>query len=344
MLLALAPAVAFSAIVAPAPPDAIPKAPAWQMPRAQEVRARAVEWLQKAAADAQGRAKAEAIWTGVSDKTAGMDLLDRLSATFALADSRAARLIEVCSKPRAAAILPSQAWLTDPKTPPWEAANLRLLYGRWLVQGFWFDEAIEQLAGLKPEDVVAPAELLFFQSVAYHRLLRKDEGLKALDQLLDGAEGSPRRYVAVAILMQADLKGLEPDTLDHIARRMDDIERRLDLGRAGPKVRKVEDGVVESLDKLIKKIEDQQKQQQSQGGGGALQSRSPAPKSALLAGRGPGEVARKNIGNKSGWGDLPPKEREEALQHLGREFPAHYRDIVEQYFRRLAAEEGSEHK
>ena len=106
-----------------------------------------------------------------------------------------------------------------------------------------------------------PASLLFYQSVVYHALLNKESGLKSIDQLLQGAEASPRRYVALARLMQEDLKGLEDDTLDHIARRMDDIRRRLDLGRAGPKVRKEEDGVIESLDKLIKKLEDQQQEQ-----------------------------------------------------------------------------------
>ena len=138
------------------------------------------------------------------------------------------------------------------------AANMRLYYARWLVQGQWFEEALEQLGGLKTAEVVAPAELLFYQGVTYHRMLNKDEGLKVVNQLLDGAEFSPRRYVAVAYLMQADLSSLEEETLDHIARRMEDVERRLDLGRAGPKVRKVEDGVVESLDKMIKKIEDAQ--------------------------------------------------------------------------------------
>ena len=47
----------------------------------------------------------------------------------------------------------------------------------------------------------------------------------------------------------------------------------------------------------------------------------------------------KNIGNHSGWGDLPPKEKEEAIQQISKEFPSHYRDIIEQYFRKLASEE-----
>ena len=57
-----------------------------------------------------------------------------------------------------------------------------------------------------------------------------------------------------------------------------------------------------------------------------------------MGGKAPGNVTQKNIGNKSGWGDLPPKQREEALQQIGKDFPAHYRDVIEQYFRKLATE------
>ena len=55
-------------------------------------------------------------------------------------------------------------------------------------------------------------------------------------------------------------------------------------------------------------------------------------------------MTKKNIGSGSGWGDLPPKEREEAMQQIGRDFPSHYRDVIEQYFRRLAAEGSSREK
>jgi hypothetical protein len=172
-------------------------------------------------------------------------------------------------------------------------------------------------------------------------LLNKEEGLKVINQLLDGAEASPRRYVAVAYLLQADLNSLEEETLDHIARRMEDVQRRLDLGRAGPKVRKVEDGVIESLDKMIKKIEDEQdKQNQSQPN--SLQSTRPADVSRPAGGNAPGNVTKKDIGHKSGWGDLPPKEREEALQQMGRDFPPHYRDAIEEYFRKLATQDNSD--
>jgi hypothetical protein len=136
-------------------------------------------------------------------------------------------------------------------------------------------------------------------------------------------------------MMQKDIAGVKEDTLDHISRRMDDVSRRLGLGRVGPKVRKVEDGVIESLDKLIKKMEDDQ---QDAAPTASVKSApgEPMKDSQPGGGKGEGKVDRKPIGSGRGWGDLPPKQREEALQRIGDDFPAHYREVIEEYFRRLA--------
>jgi hypothetical protein len=171
-------------------------------------------------------------------------------------------------------------------------------------------------------------------------MLKKDPGLAALSKLLENERDLPKRYLSLAKLLQADLEQLQDDSLDHIARRMDDVERRLDLGRAGPRTREVEDGVIKSLDKLIKELEDQAADDAGAASAqGTIRSSSPAPDSHILAGQGPGKVTPKDIGNKSGWGNLPPKQRQEALQQIGKDFPAHYRDMVEQYFRKLASED-----
>ena len=284
----------------------IHKAPTWHPPQVSDVKAQVVAWLQQNVADAALRAKALAIVNGIGDQATGSELLDRLAETFAVVDPKVAQLVEICSHPRSRLVLPTFAWLTDSKTAPLVAANMRLYYGRWLVQGQWFEEALEQLGGLKTADVVAPAELLFYQGVTYHRMLNKEEGLKVINQLLDGAETSPRRYVAVAYLMQADLSSLEEETLDHIARRMEDVQRRLDLGRAGPKVRKVEDGVIESLDKMIKKIEDEQnKQNQSQSN--SLQSSSPAKDSTPMAARPRATSTRKTSATRAAGATCRPR-------------------------------------
>lgn len=60
--------------------------------------------------------------------------------------------------------------------------------------------------------------------------------------------------------------------------------------------------------------------------------------SRLAPYQAPGKVEQRDVGHAAGWGNLPDKDREQALQDIGREFPSHYREVVEQYFRRLAAE------
>ncbi len=243
--------------------------------------------------------------------------------------------------PRDKVVLPEFAWLAAAAAPAWEGKNLRLLYGRWLAHERLYDEALAQLEGLQPADVVDPAALLFYQGLIYHHMLDKEPGAVALQRLLERADQLPRRYVSVARLMLSDLKDLEDDSLDHIARRMQDIQRRLDLGRAGRKVRDVEDGVIASLDKLIEEIE---KQQASRGGSGIQSPQRPPDACPLRTAKffptkAPVWSTANHWATKAGWGELPPKQRHEALQQIGKDYPAHYRDLIEQYFRKLANED-----
>ena len=107
--------------------------------------------------------------------------------------------------------------------------------------------------------------------------------------------------------------------------------------------REVQDGVIESLDALIKQLEDQQQGQQGQasagagGGSGQGGAGRPMEDSRIAGGRGPGDVRARDLEAGDGWGNLPPHDRERALQQIGREFPPHYREAIEQYFKRLSA-------
>lgn len=319
--------------------DVWPGAESWQSPKIEEVRKQVFDWLNARKPDEQVRKKVESLWPQKEESLAGREMLARVVESFALVDDNARSLAAVCAGPAPSLVPPKMPWLADEANGALVNNNLRLWFGRWLVHQRFVDEAAEQLGGLKPQDVVDPATLLFYQSVVHHRFLDQSAGLETLEQLAERTDLAPRRYAALAKLMEADLQGLKEDSLDHIARRMDDIERRLDLGHAGKKVRDVQDGVIKSLDKLIEELEKQQQQQSSSSSSsGGSQSNNPAPDSTPMGGKGKGEVARRNVGSDSGWGNLPPKEREEALQQVGRDFPAHYRDLIEQYFRRLAAE------
>jgi hypothetical protein len=334
---------AFAAKLFAQTPAAPSNPPAWNLPPFEEIKNQTIAWIEESKGEAEVKTKAKELWENVPADLGEEQTLDRLAETFAMADENAKKIVELCSSPRPPKILPPQPWLTDEKKSRFAANNMRLYYACWLVRQMLIDEAREQIEGLQASDVVAPSMLLFYQSAVYHKLLDRDAGLDTLGKLLQGPENSPRRYRTLAKMMVADIAQLEDDSLEHIARRMEDIRRRLDLGRAGPKVRKVEDGVIESLDKKIKELEEKQKQQQQQQSSNSLKSSKPAQDSRFQGGKVPGEVVKRNIGSKSGWGDLPPKEREEALQQIGRDLPANYRDVIEQYFKRLAAE-GSEGK
>ena len=184
--------------------------------------------------------------------------------------------------------MPDVAWLADENTHRLERDNLRLLYGRWLVQESLVDEAAVQLKDLKPEDVVDPAALLFYQAVVHHARSSANGGWRPSAGCWSNEPRLPKRYVSLARLMQADLEGLKDESLDHISRRMDDIRRRLDLGRAGPKVREVEDGVIASLDKLIEELEKQQQAAAAAAaasGRGSLRPSNPRPTACPWAAR-----------------------------------------------------------
>ncbi|HEV7225844.1 MAG TPA: hypothetical protein VGN42_24270 [Pirellulales bacterium] len=320
--------------------DAFAKKPTIKAPDFDAVHSQVMNWLAERKADEAARTAVEALWQTPSEEENPVDRLERTADSFALADPRAKSLVELASRPRSKGPLAPQAWLGADDAPAFERHNLRLFYGRWLAHEGLFDEALEQIADLKPEQVVDPASLLFYQAVAYHRLFDKEQGLETLARLLDETADLPARYASVAELMRDDLERLKEESLDHISRQMNDVRRRLQLGRAGKKVRKVEDDVIAALDKLIEDLEKKQQQSNSasSGAGGAGQPSKPMQDSRIAGARGAGDVNHRKLGNASGWGDLPAKQREEALQQIGKDFPSHYRDAIEQYFRKLASE------
>lgn len=336
-------------------------APDWSVPQPAGIEAELSAWLDAVKVDEAKKTAALDAWKA----HAGSDVLLGVAKAVAIVKPETAALVEACSGPliRVAptnegtkeslgggvGIAPTFSFLNSGALEPFAEKNLRLFYGRALAQQRLYDEAMIQLDGLSTRDVVDPASLLFYQSIVYQRLLKQDLGVQSLRRLLQRQEDLPRRYRMIADLMHADLAKMEEESLDHISRRMEDIGRRLDLGRSDQKVREIEEGVVASLDKLIKDLEDeakkrQQQQQSSAQSGGSRNPSKPAEESMPAQGKGPGDVARKELAAGDGWGNLSPQQRQEVLQQVTKEFPAHYRDVIEQYFRTLADESGAKDK
>ncbi len=317
--------------------DELAQTATWSIPAEAAVRAQLDTYLKSRKLDQLTQAKIDALWPAAGPQQPS-DLLQQLTATFALISDRAREVVDFCDAQVLPDSLPTFSILDDPQQPALVRNNLRLLLGQWLAQHRYYDESIQMLAGLLPEEVVDPAALLFYQSTGQHRMPDKKKCLPLVAKLLENEQQIPRRYAIIAHLIQTDLEPLKVDSLDEISRLMDEVQRRLDLKRAGKRVRDQEDEVIAKLDKLIKKMEEQQ---QSASSAGSLAPSSPAQESRPMGGKGPGNIDPKSIGTKSGWGDLPPKERQEALQQIGKDLPAHYREVIEEYFRKLAREGGS---
>lgn len=317
----------------------------WSAPASSAVKVQVETWLAGRDLPAAVRQQIDLLWSDAEGTLPPAEALRRLASTFAAAEPSTKELVDYCEQSPELPQPGKFPLLADDSTAPLVRNNLRLLYAAWLVRYALYDEAAEQLSGLSPADVVDPASLLFNQAVAAHRLLKKDECLPVLQRLLENEAALPRRYASIAKLMQHDIEPLKADSLDEIARMMDDVRRRLDLGRAGKKVRDQEAEIVAKLDKKIDDLEkQQQQQQQKQQQGGAKQQQSTNPAQQSQAPRdikGTDEVDQKNLGKTNNWGNLPPKQRQQALQQIGRELPSHFRDTIEEYFKRLA-QDGNE--
>ena len=223
------------------------------------------------------------------------------------------------------------------------AEDIKVVSAQNLCHEKKYDEALVLLNTLDLSKTSDPAGFLFYKSVCEYTLLMKNECVLTLNTLLDNENKLPVRYAATAKLMLDDIKGLEEDSLDEIEKLMKDSNRRLSLGRLGKVVRDEEKLIVEKLDKLIKQTENsiknaQDAPSQSQGKGRGIPVQGTPMKDSEIAGTsGQGGVDQKNIsGNSKSWGNMPPKERQEALQKLTKELPSHYREVIEGYFRKLA--------
>jgi len=231
---------------------------ALKAPDAAEIRKQADAWLKEVGkTDADTQAKVNAVWA--SDRP----LLDKLSATFVLGDPAAAKLLADARSADAPAPIEVPALLKDKTKSAFYRANLALAYGKALTTRKVYEEALEALATVRVDDTIDPSSLLFHKAVCEYQLMLKDRAEGTIDRLLVDAQDSPERYRMVAALMHFDMLTWQEKDLGWIARKMGNIQRRLDLKRGGQKTQKEQKEVLVRLDEMIKEIENKQKQEGS---------------------------------------------------------------------------------
>jgi len=186
-------------------------------------------------------------------------LLDKVADTLALGDPEARKLLAEARDPEGPAPTDTPTLLKDPKRPAYFRHNLALAYAKALSSRKIYEETLDALKLVKPEDVVDPSSYLFHRAVAEHSLMLKEQAEDSIDRLLVDVLDAPERYRMVGALMHFDMLTWREKDLGWISRKMDNIHRRLDLARGGNKTKREQKEVVLRLEEMIKEIENKQK-------------------------------------------------------------------------------------
>jgi hypothetical protein len=227
---------------------------ALKSPTEKEAQAQAQKWLKSAGkANAANLKKFNAIWK--ADRT----LIEKVTDTLVLGSPEAAKLLKEARNATTDAPIAVPALLKNKKKPAFFRANLTLAYAKALTSRKVYEEALDSFASVKPEDVVDPSAYFFHKAVCEHALMLKDNADSTIDRLLVDVVDAPERYRMVAALMHFDMLTWQEKDLGWIARKMDNIQRRLDLKRGGKKTQKMQKEVLVRLDEMIKELENKSK-------------------------------------------------------------------------------------
>lgn len=339
---------------------------ALELATAETAKPKVLAWLKEVGkSDAATTQKVDAIW-----KNQTRSVLDRVAESLALGDTVAAKLIAEARDASAPAPVVLPAVFKDAKLAKFYRANLGLVYARALANRRVYEEALDTLKLFGAEDTLDPASYLFHRAVCEHALQRKPEATKSITRLLEeGQTIAPERYKTVATLILLDMHTWKGKDLGDIARKMDNIERRLEIARGGPETQRQQREVLNRLDELIKKLENQDKNKKKDGdpkdgdpkdgppgngnecpdGGSPGPGSKPGNKGDTSPPQAPGQDVFDPTGNSTGavdptkfkklvsdFGRLPPRERERALQELTSGLSPRHREAIEAYFRNLA--------
>jgi len=312
---------------------------------AAEAQKQAEAWLKGVKSDDATMASFKKIWEGERS------VLDKVAATLALGDAEAAKLLAEAKDGDAPAPVEVPAILLDKKKSAFFRSNLALAYAKALTSRKVYEEALEVFLAVKADDVVEPSVFYFHKAVCEYELMLKDKADTSIDRLIADVPDSPERYLRVAALMHFDMLAWQEKDLGWVARKMENIQRRLELKRGGKQTQKMQKEVLVRLDVMIKEIENKQKGSCDCNGGGCPNGgpgngpsapgtdKSSNPQKDTMGGNAnkPGEIDPKRVENVAeNWGKLPEKERARALVELTRGLPAADRAVIEAYFKRLA--------
>jgi tetratricopeptide (TPR) repeat protein len=193
------------------------------------------------------------------------------------------------------------------------------------------------------------AEISFLRGFCLLSDLQYEQAQQALSEFLETYPNASQRLRVAARQMQAELSNRQAGHIGEVVDLMHFSGRRLTHGDTGEAVRTRQQRVLDILDQLIEEAEEEESSSSSSsssGGGGGKSGNSPGQnkpsnpmQDSTLPGGEAGEDslrASQRVKPGESWGAMAPAERERILQALRDNFPARYRQLVEQYYEQLA--------
>jgi hypothetical protein len=305
---------------------------------AAAVEQRLLEWLALAKPEESIARAVTAAWaeSKTEDAVAGDELLERLIESLSQADPALKGMLSEARQGK----IPEALVYEGVRSEPFFRDHVRLWHARWLTQHRLYDEAQQLLDQLTPEGLIDPATYFFCRATCQFQLLQAAEARDSLTLLLNNTLQVPPRYRAVAEMMQQELREFPEDGMPRVARVMNDVHRRLDLGRSGDSTQRQETRVIDLLDKLLEDMENQQDQQNGGGSGGQSQQNQSgqqgASQSQVKGAPADGVADRKELAEKGSWGMLDKQSEAKARELIRQQFPANYLDAISKYTQKIA--------
>jgi hypothetical protein len=321
--------------------DSSPVSAAFAPASVQDIQDRLLQWMALADLDEQTARSITGLWADVDSlQSASADeLLDRVVESLASADPGVRRLVDEANQ----GSIPSAMVFDGIRRESFFRDNVQLWYARWLTQHRLYDEAQQILDMLRPDAVVDPATYFFCRAVCQQQLLDASAARDSLALLLNNTLSVPARYRAVGEMMRQQLANDSDEGMPLVARVMNDVHRRLDLGRSGESTQQQETRVVDLLDKLLEDMEKQQQQQDGQGGGGQSQQNQSgtqgASQSQVKGSTGDGEANGKTLTENRAWGMLDKQAEAKARELIRKQFPSNFLDAISKYTQKIAEDE-----
>ncbi|HEX5137336.1 MAG TPA: hypothetical protein VFY93_10205 [Planctomycetota bacterium] len=184
----------------------------------------------------------------------------------------------------------------------------------------------------------------FYVVVCLGQEREKEKAIAAANAFLKDYPDAPERYKQAMEQLKNELVQEWESPLYDLAGRMTQVAKKIEGGETGEETQGKQKEIVNIIEELIKKAEDQEGQGGKGGGGGGGRPRGnqqpagPANQSSVTPGASRVGELRPNPKKKpqDAWGEMRDKEREEVLQALKEQFPDRYRELLEQYNKALA--------